>query len=165
MSSQLVRVHGVRDSSNESRFQKLEDALEKIRQRAFSFLGVGENSPEQSVENWLNAERELFQIPDSEIYEGLGAYTLIANVRGFNANQLDVIAEPNCITLQGKWEQTKKTGGATEVEMRDLFRRFELKNSVQVANVKATLDNGILTVVMPIGSAEQAPEKVSAQTA
>lgn len=145
MSKHQVPIKQAGDPAGHGLFQKIEAALDSIRQRAYELFHARDGSPGEDLDDWFKAERELFEVPDGDIRETADAFVVSMNTPGFTAEQLDVAVESTCITICGEAE--KKTG--TEFRRKSLFRRFDLPRTIDTEKVKASLVAGHLTISMP----------------
>ncbi len=131
------------------------DALSNaIAQRAFGFFQQrgGENGFD--LDDWFRAESELLKPVPIEMSETTDSYTIHAEVPGFDAKDLTIQAEPNCICIHGKKDQKKeeKTGEEvtySEVTANELYRRIDMPSSINSDKVSAHLVNGVLEVTIP----------------
>jgi len=151
MNKQIIPVNnGLQEQMNEGLFRRIGDTLQSIRERAYLLSQAREGSGDESIEDWLRAERELFQVPESELSETESTYNLRISVRGFEPEQLQVAAEPCAITVHGTAaSDVKVLGSYTQRESKALFRRVELPSSIDPVRIKATLEDGVLSIVMP----------------
>jgi HSP20 family protein len=154
------------DAGSESLFGQMETSLQKIRSRAFELFQSRGSAGGDPLADWLNAERDLFLIPDNEFEEDAKEYSLRVMVPGFTAEQLSVAVEPNCVTIRGEAEQKskkKKDGTETsEFSRSETFRRFELSSAIDTAAAEASLEDGVLKLTLPKIAAKQEsrPERV-----
>lgn len=167
MSTQVVKISTPNDPSSEGVFAAVGSALARIRDRAYALFETNGHSPSPDAD-WLNAERELFRIPDSELSETSDACTLRVSAPGFSADDLDVAVEPCAVTVCGKSEQRHSEGEDYSEVSKRLFRRYEFESPVDMEHATATLENGFITVNMPKAGAsapEAAPAKAPASKA
>ena len=94
--------------------------------------------------DWLRAERDLYEIPESEISETGTAYQLKIATPGFNADELAVTVDSNWIAVSETSRRRKEFAAGFQ-----LFRRFELGAAIEVDQVEASLDDGKLNVTIP----------------
>lgn len=156
--------------------EKLDCIFNDVRRKAFdSFLTRGEKFG-SDLEDWFKAERELFRLPESEMKETETEFQIRAAVPGFKADDLHVQVLPELIVIEGKVEtkpaeaekveaktpetrtpETKVTPEVvkpegeklhfSEFESKRLFRQYKLAAPIDVKEVQATLDAGILKIV------------------
>lgn len=119
--------------------------------------GSGSNSGNTSgsndaTSNWLQAERDLFNVPEATLTETDQNYNIAVVAAGCDAGNLEVIATANSVVVRSTGagnRSTASTSGSivySDVDSRMLFRRFDLATSIDNTQVSASLDNGILTV-------------------
>jgi HSP20 family molecular chaperone IbpA len=126
-------------------FAKVEKALEAVRERAFQLFEKRGRIPGGELADWLQAEQELFFVPQAELTEDMGAFKMNINTRGFEAANMEVIALPREIIVEAKAEKREKEAA----ESRCLYRRFELDTPIDTRLVHATLDKGQLVIRAP----------------
>lgn len=126
-------------------FDKVEHALEAVRRRAYELFEARGRAPGGELDDWLRAERELFLIPEAEVSEDDKSFTMKIAAPGFGAKDIDVIALPRELLVEAKEE--KQSGSAREAKC--LYRRFELAAPVETEAVKASIENGNLTIRAP----------------
>lgn len=104
--------------------------------------------------------------PAVDILENDEAITLIADMPGVKAENLDIDLRENMLTLTGE------TGSATgkdetivsqEYRTGRYFRQFSLSDAIDQANIKAELADGILRLVLP-KSEKAIPRKIAVKT-
>lgn len=156
-----VPVKRAGDPAGRTLFQSIDQALESIRNRAHELFQSRGGAPENALADWFSAERELFAVPPIKLTECDGKYQVTVATPGFTADQLDVAVDDNVITIRGKAEhKQQKTGEMqiyTEMETKELFRRFGLPGAVDTNHVQADLADGILKVTLPKAAAASAP--------
>lgn len=88
--------------------------------------------------------------PPVEIYEASDNVVLVAELPGFEKDEVDISIQDNQLTLSG---ERKAPEGRDYHRSERWYGRFErslaLPNSVDPDGVKARLQNGILTVTLP----------------
>lgn len=117
----------------------IENALDRIRRRAFELYESRTHGDDML--DWLQAERELFFVPDADCIDCVDDYVIKAKTPGFASGQLIVVAEPHWITIQGL--------ALLDENAQELFRRLFLESAIDPVQVKAHLEDEELTVVMP----------------
>jgi len=94
--------------------------------------------------------------PLVDLYETANEFVLTAEVPGISREQIEIQAEDNRILIRG--ERIAQSGGTTvpceqyhRVERGHgrFSRAFTLPDAIDVANVKADLREGLLTVTIP----------------
>jgi len=144
MSQVSVRKAEGNSRASQSILESLNGISDSIRDRAFQlFQSRGGGDPGASggeLDDWLQAERELFSIPSSELSESDREYRIEVAVAGFDSKDLDVTAQGNRIVVRGD------AGSNRGENSKPLLRRFDLPASIDAGAVTAKLDNGLLTI-------------------
>ncbi|MFZ0338928.1 MAG: Hsp20 family protein [Terracidiphilus sp.] len=126
---------------------------DKIRKRAFELFERRGGTPGFDVEDWIQAEHDLFWVPQAELTETDDEFTIKVGVPGFEAKDLDITAQPDEILIQGnaeKREETTKEGVCySEFGTKSLYRRFQFAPPIEIGAVTANVENGMLTVTAP----------------
>ncbi len=135
-------------------FAEIDQWFESIRNRAFELFRARGFPDGRDWDDWFSAERELFFRPASELTETEKDYKIRVAIPGFEASQIEVGIEPGFVTVRG--ESTRKEEKAqgektlfSEFEEKKMFRRFRFPQAVNTELAKATLDDGMLTIVAP----------------
>jgi HSP20 family protein len=122
--------------------------LDDVRNRAFELFQRRGGVPGNDMDDWLTAEREIFQVPRMEIAENEGEYQIQLGVPGFDAKDIRVAALPDALIVEGEAEHEYRSmeGNVrvSEFGERKLFRHIPLPEPVDVDHVSATLDEGLL---------------------
>jgi HSP20 family molecular chaperone IbpA len=119
---------------------------EAIRLRAYDlFLSRGgENGFD--VDDWLQAERDVVSSATPiELVEHDNDFQARIDLTGLGVQQIQVFATPNSLVI--KAEVTKTAEGEFSGKM--LFQSVELPASIDVDQLSASLDGGILQVTLP----------------
>lgn len=134
-------------------FGELSKRFEAVRDRAFDLFQKRGCELDHELEDWLNAEREVFGWPAAELAEKDAAYEIRVALPGFKAKDVEVIATPREVVVHASTEEEKKTqkDGVlwTEFSSNDVYRRFEFLNPISVDNVTANLEDGLLRIKAP----------------
>jgi HSP20 family molecular chaperone IbpA len=114
--------------------------------------------------DWLQAEREVFRVPDTELAEYAGEFQIQLAVPGFDAKDIRIAALPDALIVEGEaaHQHSGTNGGLHFCEFgeRRMFRQIPLPKAVDVNHVSATLDKGMLQI--RAAKAEQAKGKNAA---
>jgi len=130
--------------------KKVFDEIQELSHSLFRKRGDGDGS---ALDDWFRAERELFNLPLSELTEEDRELHLRAAVPGLTSKDVTVTTTPNEVLIQG--EASKSAEGKrgqvrfSELSEKKVFRRISLPCEVDVGKVKARLENGMLTIDMP----------------
>lgn len=100
-------------------------------------------------------------IPATNVYEAPHAYQLELNVPGRNKEDFKINLEKNLLTVSfERTEEQKREGVNTvrqEFTIRNFKRTFSLDDKIDVNNIQAKYENGILKLELP--KKEQAKEE------
>lgn len=131
-------------------FEEVERRLEEARRRAFELFerrgcGLG-----RALDDWLQAEHEIFGWPAAELAEADSKYEVQMTLPGFEPKEVEVTATPTEIIVHAESKREKKGEGAkpvwTEFGSTNIYRRFELPERIDVGRTSASLDNGMLHI-------------------
>ncbi len=132
----------------------ISQAIEAIRRRAFELFE--DRSPEESneFEDWLRAEREVFEVPAVAVVADwrAGIATVSFEVLGDAARRLTVLVEPRAITLLSLNEQGELT----------LMRRQNLSEAVDPLRASVRQTESALEVTLIRAQEQPAPKAAAA---
>lgn len=137
-----------------SMFDDTRKLFDELQQRAFNLFQERGGGDGDALDDWFRAERELLEIPASEMTEDEKEIHVRAAVPGLRAKDIEVTATPREIIIRGETSERNngKKGKSTrfsEFTERKVFRRYELPASVNVDKISADLKDGMLVVDMP----------------
>jgi HSP20 family protein len=103
----------------------------------------------------LDAEREgiSYWRPNARVVDQAESFQIECELPGIALEQIDLRIDPGLLTVQG--ERTRSEVGSSlrfhrlERPHGRFLRRFELPPSLEIDAVRATLENGVLTVTVP----------------
>jgi HSP20 family molecular chaperone IbpA len=133
--------------------------------------GASENVPtatgrEDSIFTRAEASERMLFKPSIDIYESDDGLVLLADLPGVALDTLELQVQNNKLTLFGR---VKKPVGE-DAELRhceyhegDFLRSFILSDEVDYDRIKATLNNGVLKVVLPKAQKAE-PRRIEVQT-
>jgi HSP20 family protein len=105
------------------------------------------------LEEWSNSEEKNFWAPTWEMSETDSIVSLVVDVPGYGAGDVQVALMPRLIivkqTVRLLASRSWKEVCSALFGPRELFRRFELPVMIDVNRVKAELEQGVLTVTAP----------------
>src|SRR5881275_3122428 len=113
-------------------------------------LGAEWQSPDGATTAW---------VPPVDIFEEDHAIRIMAEIPGVRREDVKLTVENNVLTIQGSKQQVaeERTYGAFE-------RSFTLPTTVDANSIKASYENGVLTVTLP--KVEKAkPRQIEVQVA
>lgn len=132
-------------------FEEIEKRLEGVRQRAFELFQNRGRETGHAIEDWLQAEHEVSGWPAAEMTELDGKYEVDLTLPGFDAKQVQVTATPSAIIVHAQYKPEQKEEICkvlwTEFGPNDVYRQFETPQPIDVDNIQATLDKGMLHVI------------------
>ena len=104
-----------------------------------------------------NQASRNFWSPAVDIYETTNSFVLTAEVPGISRDEVDVKVIDNQLTLRGErgWDRdgATETGSEQFHRLESAYGKFErsfnLSERIDVANISASLDKGVLTVKLP----------------
>jgi HSP20 family protein len=145
-----VAVEKVNESAQSpSLTNKLETMADRVRQRAFEIF-EHRGTDGQEVGDWLQAERDLIFAPDSEMIEKDGKIEIRVAAPGFKAAETQVTVLPDAVIVTAesnhKHEETNANVHLCEFGEKNLYRRLDLPNRINVDRVTASLDDGMLRI-------------------
>jgi HSP20 family molecular chaperone IbpA len=131
--------------------QEVENISEEIRNRAYYLAEREGGTTGSDLEYWVRAEREVLSVPPGELLELDQRFILRVALPGADAGSVRALALPNTVIVQAD-PGTSPAGGQirfSEFSRQRVCRRFEMPQGIDVKGIAATLDNGILQVVLP----------------
>lgn len=163
-----VTVQKIREANQSCPFlQETVDLLDRVRARALELFERRGGAPGNDVGDWLQAEKEVFQVPGTELTENNGDFHLQFALPGFEAKDIRVVALPDAVVVEG--EATHQHHGRSgtihfcELSERRVFRQIPLPQVVDVNHVSATLDKGVLHIRAAKAEQEKENEKEKSQ--
>ena len=122
--------------------------------------------PRESIYTRAEASERMLFKPPIDIYESEGGLVLLADLPGVAVDTLELQVQDNKLTLFGR---VKKPVGE-DAELRhceyhegDFLRSFILSDEVDYDRITATLNNGVLKVVLP-KTQKTEPRRIQVQT-
>jgi HSP20 family molecular chaperone IbpA len=147
-------------------FEEVGKAFDAIRHKAFELFDRRGRKPGLEIEDWLAAERELFNVPEAEMSETDTEFRFAVSVNGFEESDIHVTAESDRIVVAADIE--KMVDGVCQ--SRSLFRTFAVGSEcpeMDTAKVTAVLDQGVLKIVAPksVAAVTKVPVAIDRPTA
>src|SRR6266581_7778069 len=102
-----VAVYGVQAGKPAATpfLQEVRDTFEAIRRKAFELFERRGAVPGYELDDWLQAERDLFWVPQAEIAEATNKFRIEVAVPGFEAKDLEVTAFSGAIIVKANAEE------------------------------------------------------------
>jgi len=157
MAQQGLATQPAREAAPAIRVGTLGDEIKKlfdsVARRAFEIFQSNGQALGHDVENWLQAERELFHPAHLDVSESAEGFTVCTEVPGFKAKELEVNIDGRRLTISGKREtreerKDKKTV-YSEYCSGQLLRVVDLPADVKAEAATATLKDGVLELEVP----------------
>jgi len=125
-----------------------------VAKRAFEIFDDAGRPTDRELEHWLRAESELLHPVHVTVADsGNGLLTLRAEVPGFSAQELEVGVVPRRVAISGKRESRDECRTESVVYAEwcpdQIFRILDLPVDVDPSETMATLNDGVLELVMP----------------
>jgi HSP20 family molecular chaperone IbpA len=118
----------------------------RIRERAFELFEKSGEARGNDSENWIRAEEEVLQIPQSKIGEQDGSIVLHVTIEGHHEQPLKVIAMPDALIVSAEPKHRHSRNHLAAIGAKRIFQRFDLPDSIDTGSVHATLENGLLKI-------------------
>jgi HSP20 family protein len=154
-----VRIHKVKDQDLNA--LPIKGLLEYVRHRAFELFERRGSECGHEIEDWLQAEREVLGSRAAEMTENDKKYEFQIALAGFDTKEVEVTAKPSEITVHAQTKSEKETEESNvvgrEFGSKDVYRRFEIAQPINVDKTTATLDKGILRITAPKAGANVKP--------
>jgi HSP20 family molecular chaperone IbpA len=134
-------------------FAEIARRLDAVQRRAFDRFEKRGGESGHELDDWFEAERELFGRVGADLAENDSAYEIKLALPGFDPKEIEVTATPKQVIVHAaiqKQEKTKKDGILrTESGSEDIYRQFDLPVAINVDQVTARVDNGTLQINAP----------------
>ena len=135
-------------------FDQLKDMQDRIMRRAYEIFEQNGGMLGRDLDNWSQAERELFWKPAFELIEKDGRFQLEAALPGVDAKDIDIEVTPEDIVLQASTQHnhTEQKGVVHYCEFQSgrMFRSIHLPKKIDPDKVKAEFKNGLLRLTADI---------------
>jgi HSP20 family molecular chaperone IbpA len=120
-------------------FQEMSSIEEKIRAKAYQLFESRGGEPGRELDDWLQAERQLMWLPETEIDQKEKEFQIRVNVQGLEARDLRLLALPQTILLHAEPKSRESK----------LFLRIDLASPIDADRATARLEKGILQLSVP----------------
>jgi HSP20 family molecular chaperone IbpA len=145
-----IAVQTVRQILPDPLLAQMESNLEKIRARAYELFTMRGGAEGRELDDWLQAEKEVGWLPETELQERDNEYLMRIRVPGMQARDISLIAFPTSIVLQA---DAKRRGEPK------LIHRIDFGTPIDPEKVTAKIDGETLQVIAtktPQGAARAA---------
>jgi HSP20 family protein len=136
--------------------EEMRGIVNSIQEQAFRLFQGRGSQHGWDLDDWLQAERETVCLPDSELVENERDFRARMALPGFAEKDLKVTATPEALIVEAEQRHTHagEEGNVRLCEFsgKKLFRRLDLPSAINVEQVSATLDKGILQINAPKAS-------------
>jgi HSP20 family protein len=126
------------------------EMLELIAKRAYEIFESQGRAKGRDLDNWLQAEAELFRPMPIDIKVSPEGLIVRAEVAGFTPRELEIALEPRRLTIVGKRHtQTKRKterGVSSRKSSTRLLRTLQLPIEIDTHHATAGLKRGILEI-------------------
>ena len=95
---------------------------------------------------------EDFVMPAADIYETADAYVVRVDLPGSQKESISISLEPGQLQIKGLVGQFHNDGSNvlySEIPKANFFRKFNVGNGIDADAIRASVENGVLTVTMP----------------
>jgi HSP20 family molecular chaperone IbpA len=122
--------------------------FDMIARRAYEIFEAKGKVKGRELENWLEAESELFERTPINVKESSEGVTVMADVRGFAPKELEVDLEPRRVTIigshQSQSERTTESNSNSQTHASRLLRSLQLPIEIDTHFASARFKRGIL---------------------
>lgn len=146
-----VKVEHIQETKQaQPLLQETMELLDDVRARAYELFERHGHVAGNDLGDWLEAEKEVFRVPEMELAENEKEFNVQLALPGFDAGDIRVAALPDALIVEAEAAHQHRAGDGTvrlcEFGERRVFRQIPLPEPVDVDHVSATLDKGLLHV-------------------
>lgn len=157
-------------SASDALFDRMQEINRLIARRAYELFASRGFAHGHHFDDWHRAESEILHPCPLKLTETKTEFILQAEVSEFTEKELEVRVEPRRLFITGRREEAaEQAKGKTVYSERcpsQIFRVLDLPASVDPSEVKATLSDGVLEVMLWKASAgKRVPVLTKAATA
>ena len=124
------------------------DMLDAIARRAYDIFEAKGRINGRDLDNWLQAETELFERTPLNIGESQDSVTVLAEVHDFTPKELEIDLEPKRVTIigRGRTQVKQEAGTGTRSQRRAvrLLRSVQLPVEIDSAHATARFKGGVI---------------------
>src|SRR6201987_2289905 len=135
------------------------EMMDSIARRAYEIFESKGRARGHDLENWFEAESELFERTPVDVKETPEGLTVLADVRRFAPKELEVDLEPRRVTIIGKHqtqaERKTDTSYLSEKHTARFFHSLRLPVHIVTHRASARLKKGILELDVKKALAEE----------
>jgi HSP20 family protein len=148
-----VKIECTSDGKQALTSSTTEDRTEAIRQKAYELFLLRGDDPGNAIDDWYAAERTILGLAPTEVTENDGAYVVDLTLPGFDAGDVEVMANENEVIVRAEAKEETKGRDSNivwrEFGERAVYRRFTLPTPVSTERISANLADGVLHVHAP----------------
>lgn len=137
----------------EKMFDRFADLTKETAHKAYEFFQRRGGELGRELDDWFRAESEILMPVRAEITETNNHINVRAAVPGFKPEEIAVSVKDNILILSGETESREKREGEntifSEWRSNKFCRKLMLTSEVDAKNVKASLKDGILELMLP----------------
>lgn len=157
MAQQGLATQAARETAPAIRVGTLPDEIKQmfdsVARRAYEIFESKGPPWGHDLEDWLQAERELFHPAHISVSESAAGLSIRAELPGFNAKEVEVNIEGRRVTIsarrEAREEKKDKKSIFSEYCSNQVLRVVDLPTDVKVAESKANIRDGVLTLELP----------------
>lgn len=124
--------------------RKVEELAKQTEDLAYRLFELRGHIHGQALDDWLQAEREIFVKPAVDIQETPKEVRAKMSLPEFDAKDLSVEASPHTVLIEGK---TRAGKNEAMDERKALLERIALPHAIDPKDVKVEMASGVVTIV------------------
>jgi HSP20 family protein len=132
---------------------QIKQMFDSVARRAFEIFESSGHALGHDLDDWLQAERELFHPAHLDVSESAEGFTVRAEVPGFTAKEVEINIEGGRLTISGKRETREERKDKKTIYSEHcsdhLLRVVDLPADVNAEGAKASLKDGVLELELP----------------
>ncbi len=103
------------------------------------------NSPSQGIRG------RVLAVPPADVFENDEGFLLRLDLPGVDPDKVDIRLDKGELSIGGAWSQPDDEGELVgrEYHATDYRRRFQVPDSIDADQISATLERGVLQVLLP----------------
>jgi HSP20 family protein len=152
----------VKTIAPESFRDQMQNVFDAVSRKAYEIFESNGRSFGHDIEDWFQAENELFEPLHTDITESDESFSVKVEVPGFTERELQVAIVAGHLVISGKHDSNKeeKNGKMTRSEAcsREIFSVIDLPTEVNTGKATATLKDSILELTIPKAAKVQAEQ-------